>query len=106
MDTRPKSWAVLTVVGDRPNTSSGLDKSLVAVVVELGLEVIDRRVLIEIVGRIDGFRATFGRSLAVAYVIEVVGVAVVSVNCGNSICQLTASVVAIGNSIGLIEGST
>ena len=66
------NWAVFAVVGDLPHTSFCLHKRLVAVVVELGREIINRRVLVEIVGRVDGIRATLRGGLAVTNLIEVV----------------------------------
>lgn len=33
---RPEDWAVLAIVGNRPDAGGGLDQGLVAVIVELG----------------------------------------------------------------------
>ena len=65
----PANGAVFGVVDDRPNTCLGLDEGLIAIVVVLWREVVNRRVLIEIVGGV-GF-AFGGR--AVSDVVVVVG---------------------------------
>ena len=46
----PTDGAVLGVVGDRPNARLGLDEGLVAIRVVLGREIVNRGVLVEVVG--------------------------------------------------------
>ena len=46
----PADGAVFGVVNDRPNARLGLDEGLIAIVVVLGREVVNRRVLIEVIG--------------------------------------------------------
>ena len=48
----PTNGAVFGIVGNRPNTCLSLDERLVAIRIVLGREVVDRRVLVEVVGRV------------------------------------------------------
>ena len=49
----PADGAIFGVVGYRPNTCLGLDEGLISIVVVLRREVIDCRVLVEIVSRVS-----------------------------------------------------
>ena len=49
---RPADGAVFGVVDDRPNAGLGLDEGLISVCVVLGREVVNRGVLVEVVGRV------------------------------------------------------
>ena len=106
MDAGPKGWAVLAIVLNLPNTCRRLDERLIAVVIKLWSKVIDRRVLVEIVGRIDGIRAALGRRLAVADIIEVVGITVIGIDCSNGVSQLAAGVIAISDGVIMVEGAS
>ena len=48
----PTNGAVFGIVGNRPNTCLSLDERLVAIRIVLGREVVDRRVLVEVVDRV------------------------------------------------------
>lgn len=77
VDERPEDWAVFAIVCHRPGAGGGLYEGLVAVIVELGSEVINGCVLVKLIDRIDGIRAALGRALAVADVVKGVRIAVV-----------------------------
>ena len=74
VDKSPQHRPVFAIVGYGPDASRGLDKRLVAIVVELRREIVDGSVLIERIGCIDGIRATLGQRLAVADVVVMLGV--------------------------------
>ena len=65
----PADGAVFGIVQNRPNAGLGLDEGLVSIVVVLGREVVNRGVLIEIVG---GVGLAFGGG-AISDVVVVVG---------------------------------
>ena len=65
----PADGAVFGIVGDRPNAGLGLDEGLISIVVVLGDEIINRGVLVEVVGRVS---FAFGGG-AISDVIVIVG---------------------------------
>ena len=79
MGADPEDRTILAVILDLPDAGCRLDEGLIAVVVELRRETINRRVLIEVVRRVDGICAALRRGLTVADVVEGIGVAVVGV---------------------------
>ena len=113
VDECPQDRAIFAVVGDGPDTGRSFDKRLVAVVVELrseisrkerrGRKVGDGGVLIELIRRVNRICAALGGEIAVADVVEPIAGAVVGINSGNSVCQLAASIVTVGDRIVLRE---
>ena len=101
---RPENRAVLTVINYVPDTSRGLYDGLISIGIVNRREVINGRVLIQLVRRIGDIHSSLGRGLTVADVIEVVAIAVVRVNRGGRVSEFAAGVVEIRVRIGRIEG--
>ena len=106
VDSLPAHRAVLAVIGHLPDASRCLHQRLLAVVVELQDEVIDRRVLVQIVGLVNGIRATLGREFTIPDVVELVGVAVGRINRSRRVRQFASRVVAVVVGVGRVEGRT
>lgn len=56
---RPQDWAILAIIGHLPNTGCCLDERQVAVGITDRREIINRRVLVQLVRRVDAAHPTF-----------------------------------------------